>query len=66
MENKASETKSLNGSALNKADETKSLNGSALNKGEKTKGLSGSALKIIAIISMFIDHIACVFIENNP
>ena len=65
MENKVDETKSLNGSDLNKADETKGLSGSALNKGEKTKGLSGSALKIIAIISMFIDHIACVFIENN-
>lgn len=35
------------------------------NKGEQKKGLSGSALKMIAILSMLIDHIACVFIESN-
>lgn len=35
------------------------------NKIQEKKGLSGSALKMIAIISMFIDHMACIFIENN-
>ncbi|MBP3544518.1 MAG: hypothetical protein J6J86_09845, partial [Lachnospiraceae bacterium] len=41
------------------------INDSVIESQNTKKGLAGSTLKIIAIITMFIDHIGAAIFENN-